>query len=172
MVLPIVVQNCAIRSKVSYNCQLPLLSKTLTTAGKSVLVVAGAGYGLLRSLRLLGNDPWDSPGPAPLQARVELIDAAVTRLTERSVQLQSRLDEMVTREELSQMLERIFAPLEQRIEARFEHQVRSVEALRTMVRQTDELLQRVLDLLESVETESNPENVEQRLEWDLTRASS
>jgi Na+/phosphate symporter len=146
-----------------------LPSKTLTTAGKSILVVAGAGYGLLRSLRLLRGDPRNNPGLAPLQARVELIDAAVTRLTERSIQLQSRLDEMVTREELAEMLDRIFVPLEQRIEARFEHQIRSVEALRTMVGQTDELLQRVLDGLESMQTESNPENVEQSLEWDLTR---
>ncbi|HEX4136297.1 MAG TPA: hypothetical protein VHY84_16905 [Bryobacteraceae bacterium] len=135
------------------------------------MVVAGAGYGLLRSLRLLGNGPRDNPGLASLQERVELIDAAVTRLTERSVQLQSRLDEMVTRDELSQTLDRIFAPLEQRIEARFEHQIRSVEALRTMVGQTDELLQRVLDGLESVETESNPENVEQSGQWDLSRVS-
>jgi 2-methylisocitrate lyase-like PEP mutase family enzyme len=120
---------------------------------------------------LLGNGPRDNPGLASLQERVELIDAAVTRLTERSVQLQSRLDEMVTRDELSQTLDRIFAPLEQRIEARFEHQIRSVEALRTMVGQTDELLQRVLDGLESVETESNPENVEQSGQWDLSRVS-
>jgi hypothetical protein len=39
-----------------------------------------------------------------------------------------------------------------------------------MVGHTDELLQRVLDGLESMKAESDSEHDEQSLEWDLTRA--
>jgi len=65
---------------------------------------------------------------------------------------------------LSQTLDGVFGRLEQGVDARFEHQTQSVEALRMMVGQTDELLQRVLDGLESMKTEN-------AAEWDLTQAS-
>ena len=141
----------------------------MTTVGKSALIVVGGGFGLLRGLRVLGNVTQNAAGLGTLQARVDTIHVAVASLTDQTEQLQVKLDQMVTRDELGQTLDRVFGRLERGVDARFEHQTRSVESLRMMVGQTDELLQRVLDGLESMKTESDAERGEQGREWDLTQ---
>jgi hypothetical protein len=147
---------------------LRLLSKTLRTTGKTVLIVAGAGFGLLRSLRVLGNITRDSAGKEMIEAGVDTINVAVARLADQKEQLRSRLDRMVTKDELSQTLDVVFGRMERGVDARFEQQARSVEALRMMIGQTDELLQRVLDGLESMKNDADGE---QGRKWDLTQAS-
>jgi hypothetical protein len=152
---------------------LRLLSRTLRTVGQSALIAIGAGYGLLRSLRMLGNITRNAADLETLETRVDMIDAAVARLAHQTEQIQEKFDHVVTKDELVQTLDRVFGPLERGIDTRFEQQTRSVEALRLMVGQTDELLQRVLDGLESIKTESateHDEQGEQNLEWDLTQA--
>src|SRR5580704_847925 len=104
-----------------------------------------------------------------IEARVDTIHVAVARLADQTEQLQSRMDRMVTRDELSQTLDEVFGRVERGVDARFEHQTRSVEALRMMIGQTDELLQRVLDGLESMKSE---DDAGQDREWDLTQARS
>jgi Na+/phosphate symporter len=131
-----------------------LPSKSLRNAGKTALIVIGAGFGLLRSLKLLGNIAGQAEALENLEARVDTLQLAVARLGARTEQTQTRLDQMVTKEEIKQTLERVLGRVEEEVEARFEHQARSVEALRTMVGQTDELLQRVLDGLESLKVAS------------------
>jgi hypothetical protein len=106
-----------------------------------------------------------------VRARVDTLHVAVARLAEQTEQLQIKLGQMVTRDELSQTLDRVFGQMERAVDARFEHQTRSVEALRMMVGQTDELLQRVLDGLESMRTDDEEENSGQDRHWDLTEAS-
>lgn len=132
-------------------------SKDLISAGKTTLIVIGAGFGLLRSLKLLGNIASTAATLQNLEARVDTLHVAVAGLAGQTEQLQTRLDQtvtqMVTKAEINQTLERVFGRVEEEVEARFEHQARSVEALRTMVGQTDELLQRVLDGLESLKVE-------------------
>ena len=118
------------------------------------LVVVGTGFGLLRSLRLLGNMAGQAAGLQNLEARVDTIHMAMARLADQTAQTQTRLEQMVTKDEIRETLERVFGRVEQEVEARFEHQAKSVEALRTMVGQTDELLQRVLDGLESLKMDS------------------
>lgn len=113
---------------------------------------------------MLGNITQNAAGLETLQARVDTLHVAVARLADQAEQLRSRLDHAVTKDELAQTLDRVFGPLERGIDARFEHQTRSVEALRMMVGQTDELLQRVLDGLESMRAESAAE------EGELTQA--
>jgi len=141
--------------------------------GKSALIVVGAVFGLLRGLRAIGNITQNTAGLETLEARVDTIHLAVARLADQTEQLQSKHGQMITRDELAQTLDRVFGRLEQGVDARFEHQTRSVEALRTMVAQTDELLQRVLDGLESMKTEdAGMEHSEHGLEWDLSRATS
>jgi len=120
-----------------------------------VLIIVGAGFGLLRGLRALGSITRTSAGLELIEARVDTINMAVARLADQSEQLQSKLDRMVTKDELSQTLDVVFGRMERGVDARFEHQARSVEALRTMVGQTDELLQRVLDGLESMKTDAD-----------------
>jgi hypothetical protein len=131
--------------------------------GKAALIVIGVGFGLIRSLRAIGNITQNAAGLETLEARVDTIHLAVARLADQTEQLQSKLDQTVTRDELTQTLDGVVGRLEQGVDARFEHQTRSVEALRIMVGQTDELLQRVLDGLESMKTEN-------AAEWDLTQA--
>ena len=122
---------------------------------KTALIIVGAGFGLLRGLRVLGNIARTGADPGLIEARVDTINMAVARLADQTEQLQSKLDRMVTKDELSQTLEVVFGRMERGVDVRFEHQARSVEALRTMVGQTDELLQRVLDGLESMKTEAD-----------------
>jgi hypothetical protein len=147
---------------------LRLLSKTLRTAGKSALIVIGAGFGLIRGLRVLGNITRNSTGLEMIEARVDTINVAVARLAAQTEQLQNKLDGAVTRDELTQTLDEVFGRIERGVDARFEHQTRSVEALRMMIGQTDELLQRVLDGLESMKADADGERGR---EWDLTQAS-
>jgi DNA anti-recombination protein RmuC len=135
-----------------------LPSKGLISAGKTTLIVIGAGLGLLRSLKLLGNIAGTAATLQNIAARVDTLYVAVAGLAGQTEQLQKRLDhtaaQMVTKDEINQTLERVFGRVEEEVEARFEHQARSVEALRTMVGQTDELLQRVLDGLESLKVDN------------------
>ena len=135
-----------------------MLSKSLGNAGKTALIVIGAGFGLLRSLKLLGNIAGQAAALESIEARVDTLHLTVARLASQTERSQNRLDQlatrMITKDEIQQTLERVFGRVEAEVEARFEHQARSVEALRTMVGQTDELLQRVLDGLESLKVDS------------------
>jgi predicted transcriptional regulator len=135
-----------------------LPSKSLITAGKTTLFIIGAGFGLLRTLKLLGSIAGQASTLQKLEARVDTLHVAVARVAGQREELQTRLDEtvsrIVTKDELRQTLERVFGRVEEEVESRFEHQAKSVEALRTMVGQTDELLQRVLDGLESLRVDS------------------
>jgi hypothetical protein len=89
-------------------------------------------------------------------------------LADQTGRLQSDVHRTVTKDELSQTLDEVFGRIERGVDVRFEHQTRSVEALRMMIGQTDELLQRVLDGLESMKADADGE---QGREWDLTQAS-
>lgn len=131
-----------------------LLPKSVTAAGKTALIAIGAGFGLLRSLQLLGHITSNASALETLEARVDTMQLAVARLADQTELFQTRLEKMATRDELNETLDRVFGRIEHEVEARFEHQTRSVEALRTMIGQTDELLQRVLDGLESIKEEN------------------
>ncbi len=127
---------------------------TAKRAGKSILVAAGAGFGLMQSLRILANIGRDIGQTATsiqrLDARVDTLDVAVARLAEQIERLNADSNQRVTREELKDRMDRMFHQMDSRIEERFERQTTSVEALRLMVAQTDELLQRVLEGLEAL----------------------
>jgi hypothetical protein len=122
-------------------------------------------------MRVLGNITQSTARLETMQARVDTIHLAVARLAGQAEHLESKIDQMVTKDELSQTLDRVFGRLERGVDARFENQTRSVEALRIMVGQTDELLQRVLDGLESMKVESDVKHGHQGREWNLTEAS-
>ena len=117
-------------------------------------MAAGAGFGLMQSLRILanigGNISQTATSIQRLDARVDTLDVAVARLAEQIERLNSDSTQRVTREELKDRMDRMFHQVDSRIEERFERQTTSVEALRLMVAQTDELLQRVLEGLEAL----------------------
>jgi methyl-accepting chemotaxis protein len=122
----------------------------MSNARRSALIAAGAGFGLLRGLRVLGNINRTAACLGTIDARIDTIQVAVARLADQTEQLQVQLHQRVTRDELTETINRVFRQLEHNVETRFEHQNRSTEALRLMVGQTDELLQKVLDGLEAV----------------------
>jgi hypothetical protein len=153
---------------------LRVLPKTLASLGKSGLILAGGAFGLIRSLRLLDNLARNTQSITEnarvletLQAQIDTVQLAVAGIGTQTGHLQARMDQMATamvsKDELDQTLERLFGRLESGVEARFERQSRSVDALRVMVSQTDELLQRVLDGLEGMK-------VDDAAELDLTHA--
>ncbi|HEX4274342.1 MAG TPA: hypothetical protein VHZ74_03255 [Bryobacteraceae bacterium] len=142
------------------------MSKTLFTVAKSGLILVGGAFGLFRSLRILDNLAENARTATEnaavletLGARIDTVHLAVARLGAQSDQLQLKMDQMVTKEELDQTLNRVFGRLQSGVDVRFEHQSRAVEALRMMVGQTDELLQRVLDGLELMKTEDDALNL-------------
>jgi hypothetical protein len=128
------------------------LSKALATLGKSVLIAAGAGIGLVRGLRGL-NSAADRANLSVVNARIDALSLAVARLGDQAEQLNQRQDASVTRTELAETLDRVFGKLTNDVDERFERQTRSVEALHLMIGQTDELLQKVLDGLEAMEND-------------------
>lgn len=137
--------------------------------------MVGGGFGLLRGLRVFGDLAPNSASLETLEARVDTIHIALARLSGQTEQLQLKLQQVVTRDELSETIERVFGRLERGVDARFEHQTRSVEALRLMVGETDELLQRVLEGLESIKAENggqadiHPEDASQEIPRILRR---
>ena len=134
--------------------------------------MAGAGFGLIRGLRALGNINQNAARLSTIQARIDTVQIAVARLADQTEQLQLKLEQRVTRDELAETIDRVFRQMETKVDQRFEYQNRSVEALRSMVGQTDELLQRVLDGLESMQNERGHADEERTaMKWDLTQAA-
>jgi hypothetical protein len=128
------------------------LARTFQTIAKSGLILAGGAF-VIRSLRFLESLAQNTRGVAEsaeiiesLQARVDAIHLVVARLGRQGDQLQVQLDQMAT----TMVPKAEVGTLDRGVEERFERQGRSVEALRVMVGQTDELLQRVLDGLEGM----------------------
>jgi hypothetical protein len=125
----------------------------MARSGKSVLLMAGAGFGLMKSLRVLanigGSIAQNAAKMEKFEARLNILDIAVSRLAQQQEQLQTAVDQRVTREELNERWNRNLQELDRGVEEKFSRQAKSIEALRLMVGQTDELLQKVLDRLET-----------------------
>ena len=143
-------------------------------SGKALLMVAGAGFGLIRSLRIPGGVHQNAAALKALSARVDTIHIAVSRLADQTGKLQARVAETVTRNEMTEALGRVFGQVERGVETRFEQQSRSVEALRAMVAETDELLERVLVGLDAMQERDDDEKDDGSegagREWNLSRA--
>jgi 23S rRNA G2069 N7-methylase RlmK/C1962 C5-methylase RlmI len=107
----------------------------------------------MKSLRILANIGagigQNAAKMERFEARVDILDVAVSRLAHQQKELQATVDQRVTREELNERWDRCLRELDRGVEERFNGQAKSIEALRLMVSQTDELLQKVLDRLET-----------------------
>ncbi len=141
-------------------------------AGKSALIAAGAGLGLLKSLRVLANIGQSAARIDKLGARVDTLNVAIARLAEQTEGLQDTLSQRVTKSEFTEKMDRLLTQIDHGIDERFERHVRSVEALRLMVRQTDELLQRVLDGLEGLRSAGSSRRDEASMHWEFTEAEA
>jgi len=157
----------------SYNQDL--LKEALKALGKSLLIVTGVGYGVLKALDVLTPerpplvsrtpDPAKPPAAAEPEATLRRLDGVEERLirmekclevlaapVERAAPRASRREgeHFVTRAELNQAMEQLSGSLETDMERRFEVQNRSVQSLRAMIARTDELLEQVIENIESV----------------------
>ena len=110
-----------------------MLQYALKPLVKSAVVLMGSAFGLMEALRAPGLRADPAPEFHLIENRLDSLQTAIARVAEITNGMESRVAEMVTKTEL---------------EARFEAQTRSIDALKMMVGQTDELLQRVLDGLE------------------------
>jgi hypothetical protein len=81
-----------------------------------------------------------------MEKRIEVLIAPLERLTART----AGGDNFVTKAELHSTMEQFSRRLEQETERRFEVQDRSVQSLRTMMARTDELLEQVIENIESL----------------------
>jgi hypothetical protein len=109
--------------------------------------------GLVRGLREL-NSAAEQPDLSVVNARIDSLSLLVARLGDQSQQLSARQEAYVTRIELAEALDGVFGKLTNNVDTRFERQTRSVEALQLMIGQTDELLQKVLDSLETMRNQA------------------
>jgi hypothetical protein len=81
-----------------------------------------------------------------MEKRIEVLIAPLERLTSRS----EGVDAFVTKGELSAAMEQFSRRLEEETDRRFQVQDRSVQSLRTMMARTDELLEQVIENIESM----------------------
>lgn len=81
-----------------------------------------------------------------MEKRIEVLIAPLERLTSRT----AGVDNFVTKAELSAAMEQFSRRLEEATDRRFEVQDRSVQSLRTMMARTDELLEQVIENIESL----------------------
>ena len=140
-----------------------LLPKCFTSTAKAVLILTGAGFGLLRGLRLLEGLTDNSAAVRAIEERLDGMQAQIQALQSTDERLQAGLESIVatsvTGDDLAAALDNSFARVQREVDARFEDQVRSVEALRAMVGQTDELLERLLDRLDSMRSETELQHI-------------
>jgi Mg2+ and Co2+ transporter CorA len=136
-----------------------LVSKSFTTTAKAVLILAGAGFGLIRGLRLLDGLKDNSEAVRAIEERLDGMQAQIQALQSSDERLLAGLESAVTADDLAAALDKSFARVQREVDARFEDQARSVEALRAMVGQTDELLERLLDRLESMRSEAELQHI-------------
>jgi hypothetical protein len=129
------------------------LPHVLKVIGKSVLFTTGFAWAVCAAVAQSRPKAGEEKEWDEIEGRLDRIERAIDLVAAKS----ERAD-FVTRTELTGELEDLKHQVDQEVEARFECQSLSVEALRTMIRQTDSLLERVLGALEK--TQENEEDTE------------
>ena len=120
----------------------------LRTLGKTLLIATGFAYGVLRGIHLIGKIADNTEVQKAAGARLSTLELAVENLNDHTRKIEARVASGVSRDEFAAALDDAYSRIRAESESRFEQGARSVEALREMVGQTDELLQKVLDGLE------------------------
>jgi len=143
-----------------------LLKRALRALGKSLLVVTGVGYGVVKALDALSTED-DTPVPPETAQNSEppernsakadqiRLDSQLNGIEERLIRLERSIEHAssvvhVTRTELNAAMDQLSSSLDAEIDRRFEVQNRSVQSLRTMMARTDELLEQVIENIESM----------------------
>ena len=102
----------------------------------------------------------ESPAVAELQRAVANLETRLagqeTTSAERFGQLEARLSEVPTTEQIVGAMEQLLAKTMSALDVRLTTQAQSIEVLKTTVSQTDSLLERVLESLDSLQTYAEP----------------
>jgi hypothetical protein len=137
-----------------------LLKQGLKALGQSILIITGVGYGVVKALDALDGLQQEPPAPPMPIAEPEVTLKRLDGMEERLIRMEKSLEVLalplrrpvedhVTRTELNAAIRKLSVTVESDIERRFEVQDRSVQSLRTMIVRTDELLEQVLESIES-----------------------
>lgn len=109
-----------------------------------MLVAAGVAYGIHKGLSPKPSAPACDPRVDELRARLQKLEAAVQQIPSPGVSSQ----------EVAEAIDRATARLECDLDRRFAVQSLSIASLRSLITQTDRLLERVLGHLEDAAEES------------------
>ena len=88
--------------------------------------------------------------PADMTVRYAGLETKLSRLENRVEQHDRQLRDVPSARQIQAAIERAFDRSATALEQRFSEQARSIESLKTMVSQTDELLEKVLDSIHSL----------------------
>lgn len=158
------------------------MNRALKALGKSLVIVTGVGYGVIKAMDVLANDE-DSANdlahtannksgqsyrkPTPPDPAIQRLDGMEERLIrmEKSIEVLAReaagakapsepaqpAGQFITRTDLDRAMQRLQDDIGADIDRRFEVQNRSVQSLRAMIARTDELLEQVIENIESTQ---------------------
>lgn len=114
------------------------------------MVLVGIGYGLFRGLRAFSGVAAQASRVRDMETRLDGIEQAIARLSGGAEPMgRAERGDWVDQRELAGAIDRATARIDRQLEARFEKQSRAIGSLRAMIGQTDILLERVLDGLET-----------------------
>lgn len=156
------------------------MNRALKALGKSLVIVTGVGYGVVKAMDVLAEEAGDlsRTGPAkstknnqnqqapdPTVQRLDGMEQRLIRM-EKSIEALAKhdlepkvappvaeapqsLEHFITRAELDRAMQRLSDDISADLEHRLEVQNRSVQSLRSMIARTDELLEQVIENIES-----------------------
>ena len=138
-----------------------MLKLALKAFGKSLLILAGAGYGVMKAIDTVAdeaaqdNDVQENTHPVTVKSETaqppRILDDRLTRIESALEGLMAPHPvEYVTRKELDAAIHHYSRRFDADLERRLEIQDRSVQSLRTMIARTDELLEQVIENIESM----------------------
>jgi hypothetical protein len=130
----------------------------LKAIGKSVLLTTGFAWGVCAIFGSKHSAETDQKEWDEIEGRLDRIERAIGAVAAAKAAPAANAN-YVTRDELATKLEQVRQRIEGEVDAKLETQSLSVEALRTMIRHTDSLLERVLGMLGEAhekETEEEP----------------
>lgn len=142
------------------------MSRPLNLIPRVAIFLAGVAAGALSSSRRegAGGDPAATQdlkrAIADLELRIAAQEnAATNRLTEIEAKLQehaARLAEVPSTAQIVSAMEQLLSKTMASLDDRLTTQAHSIEVLKTTVSQTDSLLERVLESLDSLQTYTDP----------------
>lgn len=120
----------------------------LKAIGKSVLLTTGFAWGICATLKHAKAGESEEKEWEEIEGRLDRIERAID-----AVVIHANSENLVTTDELEKKLQELKHRIDGEVDAKFECQSLSVEGLRTMIRHTDSLLERVLNALGDVKDE-------------------